>query len=399
MNTPTFTPRSSVDNADGTQMSRQNLERIERNIGYIKINGNDVFVGPPTDTKDYTTGTSAHPSSAGVGQDAFNDLKTSFAAARDAMSERMKGFATGAGITPPDHDGSAVGEQVAKVAQIQRIAVFTGAISASTDSIIGLAKVCQDPESSGADKASATLKMIGSVAQFLALAGPEGVAAGALISCLLGVISSILDATSPPRKSMMQQLESLMRELQGDSAANELAAAHSLLNRQQAAIGEFDKASKTWEEMMATSPLTSGISQFKVEVALEWLRKPKNQESEVWEVVFVAFAESLVEIFSLYVKIKTKLIPTHTKVLDAMTKQVGAHIETLLVELLPKVSRSADCWHVGKKEYGYKTRELAQATRWTDINIGSVRAIAVGSANERALDGEREQRPVDGKGG
>ena len=160
---------------------------------------------------------------------------------------------------------------------MQLAAGLVSAVSATTISMLSAVSVFDDPKSGDREKAVAVLNCLASFSQVAVVGGPAGMAAGAIVSMLLGVISLILEATGEHRETMMEQLEKKLRELKAEDEADDVNAARIMIDRQQSAVKSFHNASRTWDQLMATAPLTHGISEFKLVKAGEWLSGPQTR--------------------------------------------------------------------------------------------------------------------------
>ena len=110
---------------------------------------------------------------------------------------------------------------------MQLAAGLVSAVSATTISMLSAVSVFEDPKSGDREKAVAVLNCLASFSQVAVVGGPAGMAAGAIVSMLLGVISLILEATGEHRETMMEQLEKKLRELKAEDEADGVNAAGS----------------------------------------------------------------------------------------------------------------------------------------------------------------------------
>jgi hypothetical protein len=261
----------------------------------------------------------------------------------------------------------------------------------TTESIITASRVFADKDSSPQEQAGAVLRCFSSFSMMAGLAGPAGLVVGTSISAILGMLTLILDATSPERETEMAKIEKLLRGLEAETEIREIRAAQLKLNQQLKTIETFADGSKTWDganSILTTSPITHDISQFKLTVAGNWLRNPANQELEKWEEVFVAYAETEIQVIALLTAMLSKLRPEDRPTMLAFTQEFGAQMELLFEELLDTVDECGELWSL-TRVYGYGSyvKNPFQPPRthggWSDMDIGAVGSIAVSPRSGR----------------
>ena len=291
----------------------------------------------------------------------------------DEIRDGLKQFGRGIGAVEPEASKKLNVEMV----QLQRAAQFSKAVTDTTNSVVGAVSVFKDPGSRDSEKAAAVSNCFASFSQVAVLAGPVGMAVGTVISMFLGVISTILEATGEHRATMMEQLESKLRELKAEDEADEVNAARSMINRQQSAVGAFEDRSRTWNELMATAPLTHDISEFKLAKAGEWLKRRENQKVKGWEEVFVGYSYALVDVFELHVNGLEKLKTDEDRaIMMGELKALGKQVNELLDKLEENVVVLGSQWHIGTDTFGYFADDFNKYY-WEDINVGPLGSIVV----------------------
>jgi hypothetical protein len=295
-----------------------------------------------------------------------------------------------------------VGLKVTAVDRLGVSLVLTKAVADTTNSILGAVSVFKDPKSGDSEKAGAVLNCLASFSQVGVLGGPAGLAAGTVVSMLLGAISVILEATGDHRETMMEQLENKLRELKAEDEADGVKAARQMFARQKAAVRSFDNGSKTWEELLETAPLTSGISQFTLALTGEWLKRPQNQKVKGWEEVFVGYSHALTDSFELHVDCLGKLATekdraTMMGVLQVLAKQVNKLLDKLEENLVVLGSH----WNIGHSDTYVYFADDFNKYKWENINVGSLGSIAVSPEHKRIWACERsgKQRLATGRKG
>jgi hypothetical protein len=190
---------------------------------------------------------------------------------------------------------------------------------------------------------------------------------------LLGAISVILEATGDHRETMMEQLENKLRELKAEDAADGVKASRLMFARQKAAVRSFDDASKKWEELLETAPLTPGISQFTLAKTGEWLKRPENQKVKGWEEVFVGYSHALTDSFELHVNCLEKLATEKDrKTMMGVLKELAKQVNQLLDELEDKVVVLGSHWNIGHSDNYVYFADDFNKNKWEDINVGSL---------------------------
>jgi len=244
------------------------------------------------------------------------------------------------GLKPPQYDQKKL---LVELGQINRASYFATLMGQSTGAIIETNRVFQDKDSSDLAKASAAMKCAGQVSQISALLGPEAL----IVTALLNVVALILDAFSPQSASMIEQLETLMRQLRGEAVAEEIHAANELMKRQIATIKTLADQSTSWHDLNETAPLTHDISQFTILAASQWLRRPENQSNLVWEEVFVGHAQAMTTVYRLLNEYRLKIKEEHSALFEGAAENIYENFWAQCNDFTGKINKLGKFWHTG----------------------------------------------------
>jgi len=281
------------------------------------------------------------------------------------------------GVAPPKFDNSQVqAEQsrlIRELTQTTRAVHVANTVGETTDAIVSCAKVFASKESTDKDKAAAVIKVVAKFGQIAALFGPGAV----IVSALLGMVSAILEATNRQSESLLDQLENLMRKLVGESTADEINASNKMIHRQIAALEACPDQSQTWQQILEVAPLTSGISQFKILVASEWLLRKENQDNEIWEEVFECHAQAMTTVYRLLKVVRLKLDASDSrfKSFENVEKAIYSEFWDQCLKFAKKISEMGHFRHIGKdNRYVYLQDNLVKG--WIDPDNGYYESIA-----------------------
>ena len=157
------------------------------------------------------------------------------------------------------------------------------------------------------------LEMIGSLTPMMgALGGPAGAAIGGLVSLALGIVSSILSAFEPQRKSLVTEIKEEIRHLHAQLIHDELTAALNDLDRAAGPIQAVTPNSRTWEQMQSGwINMFEGNAAHQLNLTKSWLEKAENQENPEWEMIFEVYWHVTALRFQLFAVILTKLTAEH----------------------------------------------------------------------------------------
>lgn len=195
------------------------------------------------------------------------------------------------------------------------------------------------------------LEMIGSLTPMMgALGGPAGAALGGIVSLALGIVSSILSAFEPQRKSLVTEIKEEIRHLHAQLIHDELTAALNDLDRAAGPIQAVTPNSRTWEQMQSGwINMFEGNAAHQLNLTKSWLEKAENQDNPEWELIFEVYWHVTALRFQLFAVILTKL----TAEQDAQAiggialRERRERDHEFAVQLYPVVLNKGTLWHAG----------------------------------------------------
>ncbi len=278
------------------------------------------------------------------------------------------------GTTEPTYDKEGLAKELV---QVSRLSYTVSSMNGATAAIVGCIAVFDDPESSPAAKAASVMRSISRVVQFGGLI-PGGGAYVILISAFMDLVSSILDATSPQMEPLFDRLEKLMRQLRSEEVAADVVASRNMIARQIKALDGHPDQSLSFKEVLDYAPITSGISQFKILSANEWLTGPKNQNSPDWEDVFNCHVAAVTQVQALLMKIRSKIDPDKAgyKSFLEVEEEINNEIWTQCLKLRGRIAKTGHFVHLGMDDhYAYVTDNLD--TGWKRRDTGRFQSVSL----------------------
>lgn len=279
------------------------------------------------------------------------------------------------GIVPPKYNEEGMARELV---QVSRLSYAVSSVNGATGAIAGCIAVFNDPDSSPEAKAASVMRSVSRVIQMGGLLPGGYGGALVLVSTLIDLVTSIVDATAPQIEPLFDRLETLMRQLEGEAVANEVVASRKMIARQISALNTLDDRSASFQTVLAYAPITSGISQFMILSANEWLIRKENQNNPIWDEVFNCHVAAVTQLQALLLKIRRKIDPDDKgyKAFLAIEETINADIWSQCVQLGERINKSGQFVHLGlENHWAYRTSNLDKP--WIECKEHRYRSLAL----------------------